>query len=94
MSVRKKVKIFVKLYADLVKRLSEATAAAHIGGIKAGIPFEVNLAEKSSVADLLSYLNFKKKEGVTVFVNGRNRGPEYTLTAGDDIGIFPPIGGG
>jgi sulfur carrier protein ThiS len=94
LSVRPKLKVYVKLYANLVERIPEELLSSHKGEIKAGVPFEAELAEKSSVADLLSFLNLQKKEAVLVFINGRNRRIGHILAAGDEIGIFPPIGGG
>ena len=94
LSMRLKVKVYVKLYADLVHRLREAVPAAKSGTITAGVPFEADLNEKSTVVDLLVYLNLSKKDSVIVFINGRNRSPDHELAAGDQIGIFPPIGGG
>ena len=88
------MKVYVKLYADLVHRLREAVSASKNETITAGVPFEAELTEKSTVADLLAYLNLAKKDAVIVFINGRTRSPDHELAAGDHAGIFPPIGGG
>jgi molybdopterin converting factor small subunit len=88
------VKVYVKLYADLVHRIREAVAASKNETIKAGVPLETELTEKSTVVDLLAHLNLEKKDAVIVFINGRARTPDHELAAGDHVGIFPPIGGG
>ena len=92
--MRSNVKVYVKLYANLVNKITAEFSNTHRGEIKAGVPFKAELTEKSSVADLLSYLSLKKKDAVLVFINGRNRGHGHILASGDSIGIFPPIGGG
>lgn len=88
------MKVYVKLYADLVHRIRETAAVSKNETIKAGVPFETELTEKSTVADLLTYLNLTKKDAVIVFINGRSRSPDHELAVGDHAGIFPPIGGG
>lgn len=88
------MKVYVKLYADLVHRFREAVSASTNETFAAGVPFEAELNEKSTVADLLAYLKLTKKDAVIVFINGRTRSPDHELSAGDSAGIFPPIGGG
>ena len=88
------MKVYVKLYADLVHRIRETVPAAKTGTISAGIPFEAELNKKSTVVDLLAYLNLTKKDSLIVFINGRARNRDHELADDDQIGIFPPIGGG
>ena len=88
------MKVYVKLYADLVHRLRDSVSASKNETFAAGVPFETELTEKSTVADLLAYLKLTKKDAVIVFINGRTRSRDHELAAGDSAGIFPPIGGG
>ena len=88
------MKVYVKLYADLVHRFRDSVSASKNGAFAAGVPFETELTEKSTVADLLAYLKLTKKDAVIVFINGRARSRDHELAAGDSAGIFPPIGGG
>jgi molybdopterin converting factor small subunit len=39
-------------------------------------------------------LNLKSNNKYLVFVNGKSQKKNYLLSEGDQIGIFPPIGGG
>ena len=88
------MKVIVKLYADLVRRTRETTLSFVKGVLKAGVPFEIELKEKSTVADLLDLLHLADKEPLIIFINGKNSGRDHGLGDGDQIGIFPPIGGG
>lgn len=79
------MRVRVKLFATLVRELPQA---------KPGIPFEVELPEGAKVQDLVEVLKLPATEVKSVFVNGRSRSLDWALSAGDEVGIFPPIGGG
>ncbi|MBW6484624.1 MAG: MoaD/ThiS family protein [Syntrophobacterales bacterium] len=59
-----------------------------------GRPFEVDLAEGATVADLLRQLDVPAEEVKMVYVNARARPVDWPLEAGSEVGIFPLIGGG
>ncbi len=61
---------------------------------KAGAPFEVDLLDGATIADLIRQLNLPDEEVKVAFVNGRARPEEWRLEPGDEVGIFPPVGGG
>ena len=88
------MKVSVKLFATLAQSVSEAILAQHPQGIRAGQPFEVELAEGSTLADLVTHLSLPREQVKIVFVNARVRQLTYQLRSGDEVGIFPPIGGG
>jgi len=50
--------------------------------------------EASSVGELIAELNLAKPETVIVFVNGKRAGVEAVMEDGDEIKIFPLLGGG
>jgi len=75
----------VKLYATLSR---------YVSGVTSGSPLEVELPEDSTLADLVARLALPPQEVKVIFVNGRAREPDYRLAPGDEVGIFPPIGGG
>lgn len=77
--------INVKLFATLQRYKPD---------VSAGQPFTVELPEKSTIADLLVYLEIRANEVKVVFVNGRARAEIYRIKDGDEVGIFPPVGGG
>ena len=86
--------IYVKLFANLVRRVSADVTNKHSKKLIAGTPLEIELPENSSITDLLSYLALQRREVVAVFVGGRAREFDYMLAPGDQVGIFPPLGGG
>lgn len=79
------MEISVKLFATLQRYRPE---------VFAGEPFAVELPEGSTLADLVTQLQIRANEVKVTFVNGRARAEVYRLKAGDEVGIFPPVGGG
>lgn len=88
------MKVSVKLFATLATSVSKALLAQYPQGIRAGRPFEVELPPGSSLADLVAYLALPREQVKVVFVNARIQRLDYRLQSGDEVGIFPPIGGG
>jgi molybdopterin converting factor small subunit len=54
----------------------------------------VELPEGATVGDLVEYLHLPADQVKVVFVNNVIREAEYPLADGDELGIFPPVGGG
>lgn len=79
------MKVNVKLFATLQRYKPD---------VFAGEVFVVELPEKSTLADLVAHLKIRANEVKTMFVNGRARAEMYRLQDGDEVGIFPPVGGG
>ena len=92
--MRQTVNIYVKLYATLARSVSGPILAQHPQGLRAGSRLEVELPEGSSLADLVNYLALPKEEVKVSFVNAKAQDMDYRLETGDEVGIFPPIGGG
>jgi len=89
------MKVFVRLYAGLAKRTPpDLLAPLFPSGFPAGAPIEVDLQDNATVADLASRLGLTRQDVHTAFVNGRSRPSEHPLADSDQVGIFPPIGGG
>jgi sulfur carrier protein ThiS len=59
-----------------------------------GTPFGVELAEGETIGGLLERIGVPAGEVKVVFVNGRTQPPDYVLHPADEVGIFPPVGGG
>jgi molybdopterin converting factor small subunit len=87
------MKLYVRLYATLVRYVPAAVLARH-GGMRGGHRFEWELPESSTLTHLTETLGLPREEIKVAFVNGRVRELDYRLQAGDEVGIFPPIGGG
>ncbi len=59
-----------------------------------GTPFEIELPEGSTLQDVVAHLNLPEEEVKITFVNGIIQEMDCELKSGDEIGIFPPVGGG
>lgn len=77
--------ISVKLFTSL---------ADYVPGVKSGEPFEVKVKNGTTLADLINQLKLPIKEAKLLFANGLVKSPDYLLKNNDEVGIFPPIGGG
>ncbi|MGC8811008.1 MAG: MoaD/ThiS family protein [bacterium] len=77
--------ILVKLFATLTR---------HVPDAHSGTPLEIDIAAGATIADLIKKLRLPAQEIKVVFVNGRARPLDWQLNPGDEVGIFPPIGGG
>ena len=78
------MQVRVKLYASLSRYYGKV----------AGVPFQIDLPESATVVDLVDRLKLPKKEVKLFFVKGRARPMDWHLEPGDEVGIFPLIGGG
>lgn len=79
------MRVHVKLFATL-SRL--------VPGNTSGTLFEVQLPAGATVAALVSHLKLPVDEVKVVFVNGRARPADWVLNLDDEVGMFPPVGGG
>jgi molybdopterin converting factor small subunit len=79
------MKVTVKLFATLT-RFGQ--------GEKAGTPFIIELSEGATLQDLVGLLKIPAEETRVIFVNGIIQEPDYKLKDKDEVGLFPPIGGG
>ena len=77
--------VYVKLFATLRR---------YRPGLGIGEAFAVELPPGATVGDLLRELGLPEQEVKVVFVNALHREPDHPLADGDQVGIFPPVGGG
>ncbi len=77
--------IQVKLFATLQK---------YAPSPEIGVRFPLELPSGSTIADVMKHLGIPETEVKISYVNGRARADAYRLKDGDEVGIFPPIGGG
>lgn len=71
-----------------------ATLARYREGSVAGRQFEVELPEEASLLHLVQALNIPPGETRVMFVNGIIQEADWPLKEGDEVGLFPPVGGG
>ncbi|MBC7265123.1 MAG: MoaD/ThiS family protein [Chloroflexi bacterium] len=79
------MRVRVKLFATLNR---------YVEGVRSGTPFEVELPDGATVGDLVNHLNLPREEVKVAFVEGRARPMDWPLKPGDEVGVFPPVGGG
>ena len=89
-----KIQVYVKLFAGLVQNVPPDILARQSGAIRSGTPLAVSLPKGSTLGDLVTHLTMPPEKVRITFVNGRTRKLDHVLSDGDEIGIFPPIGGG
>ncbi len=80
------MRILVKLQAMLETYTPE--------GYAPGQPFPLDVPEGSTVADVAQQLGIRPQELKVAYVNGKARAQVYRLREGDEVGFFPPLGGG
>jgi len=71
-----------------------ATLRRHYPDLGLGEAMPVELPEGATIGQLIEHLHLPADEVKVTFVNGVVRGEEYTLSDGDEVGVFPPVGGG
>jgi len=54
----------------------------------------MELADNSTLEDLIKLLKLPEKIPLLRIVNGEHRSIHYSLREGDEIALFPPIAGG
>jgi molybdopterin converting factor small subunit len=71
-----------------------ATLREYRPGLGIGEPFPVEMPGGATVGDLVRRLDLPVEEVKIVFVNALVRELDHVLADGDELGIFPPVGGG
>jgi sulfur-carrier protein len=74
------VRITVRLYASL----REGHQAEE----------EMEAPQGSTIASVIEMLGIPETAATLTFVNGRHASTDTVLREGDNLGLFPPIGGG
>jgi molybdopterin synthase sulfur carrier subunit len=71
-----------------------ATLRHHYPHLGLGEAMEVELPHGATVGDVVEHLRLPPNQVRVVFVNGIVRSKEHPLADGDEVGVFPPVGGG
>jgi molybdopterin converting factor small subunit len=71
-----------------------ATLRRHYAHVGIGEPMDVELEAGATVGQLITQLRLPADQVKVVFVNGIVREKGHVLNAGDEVGVFPPVGGG
>ncbi len=79
------MRIKVKLFATLRRYYPEL-------GVGEGM--EIELPDGATVGQLVNRLGLPADHVRVVFINGIARDESYILSDGDEVGMFPPVGGG
>ena len=76
----------VKLYATLRNRAPEHKDWSR--------PLEVELPDAATVGDLIAHFGVSFPQAIAAVVNGTRRKIDWRLEDGDEVSLFPPMGGG
>ncbi len=79
------MEVKVKLFATLGQYAPNGESAK---------PFVVEVDEGTQLNTLFDILDIPEESVRVKFVNGRARKEDYELQPDDEVGFFPPIGGG
>jgi molybdopterin converting factor small subunit len=79
------MEITVKLFASLGEYAPDEESAR---------PFRWEIEEGATLKRLIENLDIPEEFVKLKFVNGRTRNFDYPLKTGDEVGFFPPVGGG
>ncbi len=79
------MRVHVRLFAGLNR---------YVTNKQSGIPFDAELPDGATIEALIRHLGLPPDEVRVAFVNGRAQPLDFALKDGDEVGIFPPIGGG
>ena len=71
-----------------------ATLRRHYPHLGIGEPMPVKLPAGATVGDLIEHLGLPADQVKIMFVNNVIQGLEHPLAEGDQVGVFPPVGGG
>jgi sulfur carrier protein len=55
---------------------------------------EMDLEEGTTILNITEHLGIEKKDAAILFINGVHAEPDSVIKEGDDVAIFPPVGGG
>ena len=86
--------VTLRLFAGLGEKVHHRSPERFRVAPHAGIPVTLDLEQGATVASVIDTLWLDPAEVLTMFINGRARDPDHVLAEGDQIGLFPPIGGG
>jgi molybdopterin synthase sulfur carrier subunit len=71
-----------------------ATLKRYLPADRADQPFDLEVADGATLADVVRLIGLPEAEVKVTFVNGRTEELSHALREGDEVGIFPPLGGG
>lgn len=71
-----------------------ATLRRYFPHLGVGEALEVELPNGATVGQLMNHLGLPADQVRVVFVNGVSRDENHPLADGDEVGVFPPVGGG
>jgi len=72
----------------------EVRLFAYLRKLSPGGFHDIELAEESTIEDIINILELTEEKSLIIMVNGRREETTTVLQDGDRIGIFPPVGGG
>ena len=86
--------IQAKLFATLIRMVPDRIRERYPQSVRAGSRMDIELPQGSTLADLVEHLGLPPEKVRVIFVNGRIQQRDHILVSGDEVGLFPPVGGG
>jgi sulfur-carrier protein len=77
-----------------VKVRAYASLKEYLPGVALGESAEVALPREATVETLLDELGIPRAEVKLCYVRGLYREQSHVLSEGDEVALFPPVGGG
>jgi molybdopterin synthase sulfur carrier subunit len=71
-----------------------ATLRRHLPKLAVGESAVVQLPSPATIGVALDYLGIARDEARSCFVNGLRHEIDHPLEEGDELAVFPPVGGG
>jgi molybdopterin synthase sulfur carrier subunit len=71
-----------------------ATLRKYRPGLKLGEAVSVELPDGATLEHLIQELGLPENEVKVIFVNGIAHDQAHSLANGDEVALFPPVGGG
>jgi len=71
-----------------------ATLRRHVPGYNPYEGVRLRVSPNTPVSQVIAALGLPPEEVTLILVDGQRRSPEFLLSGGERLGLFPPIGGG
>ena len=80
------IQVNAKLFASLRNKVPEHKDWTQ--------PIPVSFDGVATIGDLLTHFDVAFPQAIVAVVNGTRRKMDWLLEDGDEVGLFPPVGGG
>jgi len=79
------MKIELRLFASLARFMPDKSIKK---------PYILDIPEGTTIGDVFKSINIPEDQVKLIFLNGLHATIDHILKDGDQLGVFPPLGGG